>query len=473
MVLKLNPKSADAEIILGLADTQESNIVGAERHFERAVSLEPANPRGWGYLGSTYLQRNRLAEARKAFAKVLELQPGNLVANYNLGLIGLLERDPSSALRHFQLVHQSAPTDVPALIGMLECQLLLRQTQNVRDTVGKIQGLVPGDSPALQQVGATLASHGQYDLAVPLFRRFQKAHPESFDASYNLGLALVRSGDLEEAEVVVRRLTGPSRTAEAYSLLGMLEEKRGNAAEAIRAFEEAVRLAPQNEDFRLDLASAVAGNQDLERSVTLFSGVVRDFPKSLRGRLGLGSVCYLLGKYEDAARVLLQTVELYPSAATGYDLLGKVFESVPALQSEIKRVFENYLRTKPRDPAAYAHYGTMLYLTPEIEGPARFAAAKKYLREALAQDARLAQAHLQLGIIAQAEENLSDAVAAFEKAVKLEPGYASAHYRLAGVYRKLGDDDRAKSQLSLFQELKTKEAESERELVIRRISAGR
>jgi tetratricopeptide (TPR) repeat protein len=471
--LELNPASADVEMILGLLDTQESNLTGAERHFVRAVSLQPTNHRAQGYLGSTYLRQNKLGEAREAFLKVLGIQRGNVAAHYNLGLIAMLQDNPASALSHFASVHQSDASDVPALLGILECQLLLKQFENARESVGKIQALVPADSPALQQVGATLATHGEYELAVPLFRKFREAHPDSYDASYNLALALIRTGALDEAAGLGQQLVSRTGKAEAYNLLGTIQEKRGRHADAILAFEEAVRLAPQNEDFRIDHSGAVVANQDLERAVTLFSEIVRDFPKSLRARLGLGSVHYLLGKYEDAARVLLQTVQMDSKAAAAYDLLGKAFESVPGLQGEIKNVFRNYLRTRPRDPAAYAHYGMMLYLAPEAEGPSRFRAAKQYLREALAQDSRLAQAHLQLGIIAQTEGNLPEAVAALEKAVQLAPSYASAHYRLGTIYRKMGDDARAKVELELFQKLKVEEAEQERELVIRQISGKR
>ena len=118
-VLITNPGSAEAEAILGLADTAEAQLGTAAQHFEKSVALQPANFRAHTYLGSTYLRLQRLPEARKAFLKVLVLQPGNEVAQYNLGVIAMLEKKPSDALPYFSAVHKSNPRDAAALLALL------------------------------------------------------------------------------------------------------------------------------------------------------------------------------------------------------------------------------------------------------------------------------------------------------------------------------------------------------------------
>src|SRR6202022_1544887 len=54
--------------------------------WEAAVALEEKNTEAWYFLGRTYYTSGRLPEARRAFEKVLELDPHNAKAKNNLGL---------------------------------------------------------------------------------------------------------------------------------------------------------------------------------------------------------------------------------------------------------------------------------------------------------------------------------------------------------------------------------------------------
>jgi tetratricopeptide (TPR) repeat protein len=472
-VLAATPNSGDAEVILGLADTGEGNLSSAAQHFTRAVSIQPGNYRAHAYLGSTLVRENRLAEARRSFDKVLALNPGNQVAHYNLGVISALERNPSAALPHFAAVIQSNPSDAAALIGLLECQLDLKQSPAAAESARRLNELLPADSPALLRVGSALAAHELYSAALPMLRRFAASNPQSFDARYNLALALFRTGALDSAAGELDAVLRISPKPEAYNLLGVVEEKRNRRDDALRAFEQAVRSAPANEEFRIDYGSALVNANDLTGAIRVFAGAVNQWPDSPRSRLGLASAYYLAGKHEQCAKALLEGIARQPKAAPLYDLLGKSFEAAPDLQGEIKAVFERYIASGARDANAHAHLGTMLYLTAEGEGKLRFAKAKEELRRALMLNPRLAQAHLQIGIIAQEEGDLRQALTSYQRAVALAPALPAARYRLGSVYGKLGNRARAQAELAIFRKLKASEAEQERESAMRPIAAAR
>jgi tetratricopeptide (TPR) repeat protein len=467
------PDSSDAEVILGLADTGEGNLSAATQHFTRAVSIQPGNYRAHAYLGSTFIRENRLVEARKSFDKVLTLSPGNQVAHYNLGVISMLERNPSAALAHFAAVIKTNPSDAAALIGLLECQVDLRQASAVGESARKLDKLLLADSPALLQVGSILAAQGYSSTGLPMLRRFAASNPQSFDARYNLALALLHTGSLDEAagelQAVVRSLPKP----EAYNLLGEVEEKRGRRQDALRAFEQAVRLAPTDEEFRIDYGSALVNADNLTGAMLVFTGAIDQWPDSLRPRLGLASVYYLAGKHEQCAKTLLEGIARLPNAAPLYDLLGKTFEAVPDLQREIKAIFETYIASGTHDAMAHAHLGTMLYLTADGEGSDRFAQAKEQLRRALVLNPRLPQAHLQLGIIAQEEGDLQQALRSYQRTVTLAPMLTAARYRLGSVYGKLGNRTRAQAELEIFRNLKASDARQERESTMRSVAAAR
>jgi superkiller protein 3 len=469
--LNQNASSAEAEVILGLADTVDEQLPSAEKHFAKAVSLQPSNYRAHTYLGSTYLRQQRLVEAQRVFSRVLQLNPGNSVAQYNLGVIATLQHKPAVAIPYFSAVQQLNPTDAAALVALLECQLDLKQSRAARDSAQKLDKLLPADSPVLLQVGATLASRGEYATALPLLRRFTAANPASLDAGYNLGLALLHTGALEQAESVVRRLLSQAPKAETYNLLGSVIEKRGEKKGAVQAFAEAARLAPGSEDFRIDYGSSLINTDVLDEAIAAFSRAVADLPQSMRLRLGLGSALYLSGRYDEAAHAMLECISRAPGFAPAYDLLGKMFESAPERQVEIMEAFRRYLQNDPQNAVAHAHYAAMLYSRVEGEGPLRFMEAKQHLRRALTRNPRLGQAHVQLGVILQAEGNLPEAVASYQRGVALAPSSAAARYRLASAYQKLGNRARAQIELEAFRTLKENEKEEERQALLRGVSA--
>ena len=390
--LSADPKTADAEVVLGLVDTAENHLSAAAEHFGRAVSLQPNNYRAHAYLGSTYLRQEKVVEARKSFETVLSLNPDNAAAT-TTSVISLLARNSSAALPHFAAVVKANASDTAGLIGLLECQLDLKQTAAANESARKLGALLPSTSPALLQIGTTLANAGDYPSALAMFREFVAGNPDSFAGHYNLALALLRTGAFDDAAVELEAILGRMPKAEAYNLLGDVEEKRGHADKALRAFERAAQMDPRNEDFTIDYGSALISAGDLNRAVPVFAQAAANSPHSVRSRLGLASAYYLAGKHEECARLLLEGIAVQPNATPLYDLLGKTFEAVPTLQPDIKGVFEKYVATHPNDAAACAHLGTMLYLTSAAEGAGRYARAKEQLRHAIAVNPRLAEAH--------------------------------------------------------------------------------
>jgi tetratricopeptide (TPR) repeat protein len=355
--------------------------------------------------GQAALGTRDYATAKREFAAVVEADPKNSTANLNLGIIALIEDDPTAGLRHFSNVKD----DPRALIGRLDCELRLRRVEAANGTAKTLESVIATNPAANAHVGTLLAKAGEYAAAIPFLRRASGAEPAHW--------------------------------------LGVAEENWGNLADAVKAYGEAARLEPGNEDYRIDHAATLLNAGDTESSVAAFRSVAQDFPKSARVRLGLGSALYLAGQHEAAAQALLEAVQIEPSTR-GFDLLGKAYESAGRFQPEIQNEFVKYLATQPGDAAAYAHYGAILHA---IGNPVK---AREVLSRALELDQNLAAAHLQLGIVEQQAGNTAAALACYQRAAKLEPENSSVHYRLAGMYQKLGERDKSRTELNEFQRLK-------------------
>ena len=81
------PVAARKEYELGLKLVKEGDIAQAAGHFQQAISLYPEYLAARNDLGAQYLKLKRVDEAEKLFQAVLDGDPKNFNAKFNLGLV--------------------------------------------------------------------------------------------------------------------------------------------------------------------------------------------------------------------------------------------------------------------------------------------------------------------------------------------------------------------------------------------------
>ena len=469
-VLELDSRAADAEVLLGLIATVRSQPAEAERHLVRAVELQPRNYRALGYLALAYVQEKRIPEAERTFRRVLELDRGNVAAHYNLGVIAMTQERPGEALAHFRAVCGKDPGDVPALTGKLESELVLKRAAEARATAAVLAMRLDARDPRFLQIAALLASRGEYDTAIGMLEKVRTASPESFDAAYNLGLAYRNAGRYAKAEAVLVPLASTHASAEVWNLLGSVQDRAGRGSDAIASFGKAAGLEPGNEEYRFDYGTALLQHESTEAAVESFTAGTRDLPKSWRMRAGLGAALYIAGRYEGAARNLLEAAALEPGSPVVYFLLGRCHESAGSLQPAIEKALAAYVATGPHDAWAFYNYGMALYRRAGGERSKELEAARTSLKRALALEPGFAEAQMQLGIIAQERGEIGEAVSYLEQSVRSRPKLAAAHYRLALAYRKSGAEERARREMDEFRKLKSAGAGEEHEIMFRMLA---
>lgn len=79
-----------ALVTRGLIQEQLGDLDAAEKQLRSAVELDPESIAGWRELGYFSERRERLAEARDAFEKALEVAPDDPLALYEVGRLGVL-----------------------------------------------------------------------------------------------------------------------------------------------------------------------------------------------------------------------------------------------------------------------------------------------------------------------------------------------------------------------------------------------
>lgn len=359
------------------------------------------------------------------------------------------------------------PPDVSTLMGVLETQLRHKQSPAAQQSVRKLKGLLSPKDPEFFQVATLCAIHQDYATAIPLMEQVREAFPRSYDVSYNLALTYFHNKNYASAAETLQTLLRWHSRAEAYNLLAVVQEQRKRYLEAVRAFQKAAELEPTNEHYRFDYGYELLRHQTDKAAAAVFASGVRDFPRSLKLRLGLGCAYYVGGKLEEAARPLLEAIKIEPNNRLAYLLLGKTYEQAGLFREAVEEAFRTYLEREPKDAWAHYHYGTILYLRAQSTSKPDFQTAKSYLNRALSINPRFAEAYLQLAIVLQTEDQNKESLPFLEKAVQSNPKLAAAHYRLGLAYRRLGQREKAAAEFAFSERLNAEnQADREKQTVI-------
>jgi tetratricopeptide (TPR) repeat protein len=295
---------------------------------------------------------------------------------------------------------------------------------------------------------------GKLDAAIPHLERARAIDPTHYATGYDLAVALLETGKLDRAREQVQRMLSAKETAELHNLLGDVDERAGNLAGAAHEYQRAAHMDP-TEEHLFDWGNNLVQLRAFEPATEVFSAAIKRHPKSGRLHVGLGIAQYSRGQYEDAVKSFCQATDLAPSDPRPYQFLGDMYGVVPELGGEIARRLARFVKAQPRNALAHFHYAMTLWKgQPAGSLAADMRRVEALLRRAVALDPKLAKGFLELGILLSDQQRYKEAIQELRSAVRLEPGLAQAHYRLAQAYNRTGQSELAVKELAIFEQLK-------------------
>ncbi|MBD2109687.1 tetratricopeptide repeat protein [Nodosilinea sp. FACHB-13] len=104
-----SPCPADIHIELGKAYWQIEDTAAALEHFSAAIALDPANVRAYGNRGLLHCQQGRDDLALADWQQALQHQPGHALIHYNRGLLYFRQQDYVAALADFDAAIAANP----------------------------------------------------------------------------------------------------------------------------------------------------------------------------------------------------------------------------------------------------------------------------------------------------------------------------------------------------------------------------
>ena len=238
------------------------------------------------------------------------------VTETNLGLALDDDHRPDDAIAQYRRAIADAP-DYAAAYNNLAAAL--REQKRIDEAIAACEQalrLQPGMVAARYTLANLLLDKGQPASAIEQFQRAMQDEPISADADVdnNLGIALAAAGRPDEAVRAFRQaLTlAPEMTGAHYNLANLLLQK-GDAAGAIDHFELAASGMPASADVHYGLGVALASAGHVDEAARELRRAIDLAPTSAKIYRNLGDVLSAAGKRAEGLAALSRAVDLSPT----------------------------------------------------------------------------------------------------------------------------------------------------------------
>jgi tetratricopeptide (TPR) repeat protein len=353
------PQSAHARFQLGRALAARGEVRAAEAELVRAVDLDPGAHDARIELAELLQGDGRAddaaAQLEQAWSRTGDLKDAERLVRLQVGvgrgaaareLIDHLEDEGGGADRRLEL-------------GWMR----LAAGQSDRTIKLAEELLRNGESGGARLLlGAALEDDGRADAALAQLKRVPPQSTHYAAAQQRIGRLLSGSGRYREAIDLLARAIGTLAGDESdplHDLLARVHERAGDASQALRVLETALKRRPQSEPLALSLGSAYLRAGQWERAVELMRGVLKRDPDSIVALNFLGYALADRGVELDEARRLLERARaLRPSDGGVLDSLGWL-EVKRGKLDEAERLLTRADRLAPGDPEILEHLGEL------------------------------------------------------------------------------------------------------------------
>lgn len=455
--------------LLTQTDENPEVLYSLERIYKKKLDKNPSDANVTTNLGAILQKQGKFDEALTYYAKAEYLDKTNVNARLNAGTLYQQKKDYNKALEAYDSV------------------LLL----------------YPKNTLALTYKAQAYAEMGKEKDAQELYEKVLALEPNNDTANYGLKNLLRKSLSTNEFVKYIKEHSVSGKPAEELYLYALDLHKENKLDDAISIYKQVIDMSPTSVETYVNLAIAQSQLKDYDGAITILKIANAKFPEneqvketlhSIQGEINDSKIAkandyYNAGKYNEALKIysaiLPKTEEIMLTIATCWQNLNNVQEALKAYQEAFA------LNPKNADTAYYiatilidneisqteglSYLNKALEIEPEHADAKQFKAyleeqndmkkletamnlfeSEKYdaslslLNEIIVKTPQNAFALYYRGMIYDAKEKFSEAIADYEKAIVLNGDLTIINYLLGIDYDTLNKTQKALKSYEAF-----------------------
>lgn len=324
------------------AALEAQNYPEAEAGFRSVLRLEPRNIGALGNLGVVYSKSRRYSQAIDVYKSALKLAPVDKGLLTNLGLAYLKQEQYNAAAEIFQRLSVD-PANLRARELLASCRLFLAQYQSALEVLLPLSADDPGNPAPLYMQGIALIRLKRQTEAQTAFTAMMKAASPT-QASFLMGKASYETGDFEQAVKFFQQ------TIQADDGFDGVHRELGKAFTSLRRDEEAqaeLRKAGSDDAEALYFLGALVSRAKPAEGIALLTRAHQMTPDFWGPLYYLGRIAVEQRRPQEAVSFLKKASTLKPDESAIQYQLAKAFQQL-GRETEAQAAFARVKQIKSR-----------------------------------------------------------------------------------------------------------------------------
>jgi tetratricopeptide (TPR) repeat protein len=261
----------------------------AERGFQSVLQVEPRNIAALSNLGVIYSRTNRADEAIIFYRRALQLSPDDKALLLNLGLVYLRREEHSKALPLF----------------------------------ARVVAIDPHHLQARQLLAVCRAYAGQLEPAIRDLEALRTAAPRDENILFLLGFAYLKNHDAERAKAIFERMLETAGPVRAEFLVGKANYEAALFPQAEESLLHVLQLDPGFPGAHLELGKVYISLRRADEATRELELVLKEDSNNADADYLLGSLLVQADRCAEAIAYLERARKLKPDSWAIYFHLGK------------------------------------------------------------------------------------------------------------------------------------------------------
>jgi tetratricopeptide (TPR) repeat protein len=365
-VVNAAPDNFVARYNLGRAHVARGEWEQARQQFTAAFHERPDYLPARLALAQLQVMRSDFDAALKSVGEILQIDRRNGPARMIEAASLLGEKKYDDARRLLLAIRQANPTapDIDFSLGMVS--LKEGKLKESEDIFRKAYAANPKDARGLVGLVETLSAEGHFDQAIQFLQSELAKSPTRNDLQMTLGNVALRAGNFDLAiaqfQTVLNELDKNSRVrGEVYFRLGITMRKKGDVNGAILALYKAREALPENSLVVNELALALDTAGRKPEAETAYDQAVKLDPQNA---YALNNLAFLIadsggGDLDQALTYAQRAKQVMPNLPEVSDTLGWIYLKKNMSDSAMD-IFQELVEKMPQN-ATYRYHLGMAY----------------------------------------------------------------------------------------------------------------
>uniref|UniRef100_UPI004047EA91 tetratricopeptide repeat protein n=1 Tax=Aliarcobacter sp. TaxID=2321116 RepID=UPI004047EA91 len=232
-------------------------------------------------------------KAKNKYLEILQINPNNIEANLNLGVINRTLGNTQEAIKHYIEVIKNDP-----------------KNKIVYNNIGN----------AFKEVK-------NYKMAIKAYSDSLKVNPNDFNAFNNLGIVYESIGDNNKAISAYKQAVRLNpKNAKSINNIGVVLYKQKRYKESAQIFEIALQTDPNYFEVFSNMGAAYNKAKNYDKAIESLNIAIEKMPNNGGAYTNLGNVYNKLYDYKTAAKMHEKSIEIDPKGSNAYSNLGTSYK---------------------------------------------------------------------------------------------------------------------------------------------------